>query len=128
MTQEEKIKDLEQRVAIIGKSNSALCKELEHFKRVAAGQKGRMQQLSKDVQKWKAYGKEADELNEKRIAKIDEQTKIIEGLNSQVKQLSDVSKEQSEKIKKLREELVVANANLEYYKELPWYKRIFFKG
>ena len=128
MTQEEKIKDLEQRVAIMGEAHSALCEELEHFKRVAAGQKGRMQQLSKEVQKWKDYGKEADELNEKRIAKIDEQTKIIEGLNSQVKQLSDVSREQSEKIKKLREELVVANANLEYYKELPWYKRIFFKG
>ena len=67
-------------------------------------------------------------MNEKRIAKIDEQTKIIEGLNSQVKQLSDASKEQCEKIKKLREELVVANASLEYYKELPWFKRIFFKG
>lgn len=102
--------------------------EITSLKHQLAGQKGRMQQLSKEVQKWKDYGKEADELNEKRIAKIDEQTKIIEGLNSQVKQLSDASKEQCEKIKKLREELVVANANLEYYKELPWYKRIFFKG
>lgn len=102
--------------------------EITSLKRQLAGSKGRNKQLTKDVEKWKAYGKEADELNEKRIAKIDEQTKIIEGLNSQVKQLSDVSKEQSEKIKKLREELVVANASLEYYKELPWYKRIFFKG
>lgn len=102
--------------------------EITSLKHQLTGQKGRMQQLSKEVQKWKDYGKEADELNEKRIAKIDEQTKIIEGLNSQVKQLSDASKEQYEKIKKLREELVVANANLEYYKELPWYKRIFFKG
>lgn len=102
--------------------------EKTSLKHQLAGQKGRMQQLSKEIQKWKDYGKEADELNEKRIAKIDEQTKIIEGLNSQVKQLSDASKEQCEKIKKLREELVVANAILEYYKELPWYKRIFFKG
>ena len=106
----------------------SLQEEITHLKRVVAGQKGRMQQLSKEVQKWKDYGKEADELNERRIAKIDEQTKIIEGLNSQVKQLGDVSREQAEKIKKLREELVVANANLEYYKELPWYRRIFFKG
>jgi cell division protein FtsL len=65
---------------------------------------------------------------EKLNSKIEEQEKVIEGLNSQVKQLSDVSREQAEKIKKLREELVVANANLEYYKELPWFKRIFFKG
>ena len=109
-------------------TDSALCSDLEHWKKVAAGLKGRNKQLMQDVEKWKAYGNEADELNEKRIAKIDEQTKIVEGLNSQVKQLSDVSREQAEKIKKLREELVVANANLEYYKELPWYRRIFFKG
>ena len=102
--------------------------EIKHLKMTIAGQKGRLQQLSKELLKWKDYGKEADELNEKRISEIDEQTKIIEGLNSQVKQLSDSSKEQCEKIKNLREELVVANANLEYYKELPWFKRIFFKG
>lgn len=106
----------------------SLEEEITSLKRQLAGSKGRNKQLMQDVEKWKAYWKEADEINEKRIAKIDEQTKIIEGLNSQVKQLSDVSKEQSEKIKKLREELVVANANLEYYKELPWYRRIFFKG
>lgn len=128
MTQEEKIKDLEERIAAMSSTDSALCADLEHWKKVASGSKGRNKQLMQDVEKWKAYGKEADEMNERRIAKIDEQTKIIEGLNSQVKQLGDVSKEQAEKIKKLREELVVANANLEYYKELPWYRRIFFKG
>lgn len=107
---------------------SSLEAEVASLKHQLAGSKGRNRQLTQDVEKWKAYGKEADELNEKRVAKIDEQTRIIEGLNSQVKQLSDVSKEQSEKIKKLREELGTANANLEYYKELPWYRRIFFKG
>ena len=49
MTQEEKIKDLEERIAVMQATDSALCEELEHFKRVAAGQKGRMQQLSKEV-------------------------------------------------------------------------------
>lgn len=106
----------------------SLEEEITSLKRQLAGSKGRNKQLMQDVEKWKAYGKEADEMNEKRIAKIDEQTRIIEGLNSQVKQLSDVSKEQSEKIKKLREELGTANSILEYYKELPWYRRIFFKG
>lgn len=106
----------------------SLEEEITSLKRQLAGCKGRNKQLTQDVEKWKAYGKEADELNEKRIAKINEQTKVIEGLNSQVKQLSDVSGKQAEKIKKLREELVVANAILEYYKELPWYRRIFFKG
>jgi len=106
----------------------SLEEEITSLKRQLAGSKGRNKQLMQDVEKWKAYGKEADEMNEKRIAKIDEQNRIIECLNSQVKQLSDVSKEQSEKIKKLREELGTANSILEYYKELPWYRRIFFKG
>ena len=127
MTQEEKIKDLEKRIAIMQESDSALCADLEHWKKVAAGSKGRNKQLMQDVEKWKAYGKEADELNEKRIAKIDEQTKVIEGLNSQVKQLSDVSREQAEKIKALRKELSDAKETIEHYKELRWYRRIFFK-
>lgn len=106
----------------------SLEEEIISLKRQLAGSKGRNKQLAQDVEKWKTYGKVADEMNEKCIAKIDEQGKVIDGLNSQVRQLGDTSKEQAEKIKKLREELVVANANLEYYKELPWYRRIFFKG
>ena len=88
MTQEEKIKDLEERIAIIQATNSELCADLDHWKKVAAGQKGRMQQLAQDVERWKAYGKEADELNEKRIGKIEELEKVIEGLNSQVKTIN----------------------------------------
>ena len=128
MTQEEKIKDLEQRLAMVDADNSALCADLEHWKKVAAGLKGRNKQLVQDVGKWKAYGKEADELNEKRIAKIDEQGKVIDGLNSQVRQLGNASKEQAEEIKALRKELSDAKEVIEYYKELPWYRRIFFKG
>ena len=128
MTQEEKIKDLEQRLAMVDADNSALCTDLEHWKKVAAGLKGRNKQLTQDVEKWKAYGKEADEMNEKRIAKIDEQEKVIDGLNSQVRQLSNASKEQAEEIKALRKELFDAKEVIEHYKELPWYRRIFFKG
>lgn len=128
MTQEEKIRDLEERIAAMSATDSALCADLEHWKKVASGSKGRNKQLMQDVEKWKAYGKEADELNEKRIAKIDEQEKVMDGLNSQVKQLSDVSREQSEKIKALRKELSDAKETIEHYKGLPWYRRIFFKG
>lgn len=128
MTQEEKIKDLEQRVAIMGEANSSLCKDLEHFKRVAAGQKGRMQQLAQDAERWKAYGKEADELNEKRIGKIEELEKVIEGLNSQVKTITDISNKRLQIINSLRVELTEARETISLYKGLPWYKRIFFKG
>jgi len=106
----------------------SLEEEITSLKRQLAGSKSRNKQLSQDVEKWKAYGKEADEMNEKRIDKIDEQSKIIEGLNSQVRQLSSSSKEQAEKIKALRKELFDAREVIEHYKELPWFRRIFFKG
>ena len=112
----------------MSEANSELCKDLEHFKRVAAGQKGRMQQLAQDVERWKAYGKEADELNEKRIGKIEEQEKVIEGLNSQVKTITDISNKRLQIINSLRIELTEARENIRHYKGLPWYKRIFFKG
>ena len=106
----------------------SLEEEITSLKWQLAGRKSRNKQLSQDVEKWKAYGKEADEMNEKRIDKIDEQSKIIEGLNSQVRQLSSSSKEQAEKIKALRKELFDAREVIEHYKELPWFRRIFFKG
>lgn len=81
-----------------------------------------------DVEKWKAYGKEADELNEKRISKIDEQEKVIDGLNSQVKSITDISNKRLQIITSLRVELTEAKETIEHYKELPWYRRIFFKG
>ena len=48
MTQEEKIKDLEERIAIMQESDSALCADLEHWKKVAAGSKGRNKQLAEE--------------------------------------------------------------------------------
>ena len=127
MTQEEKIKDLEQRVAIMGEVHSALCEELEHFKRVAAGQKGRMQQLSKEVQKWKDYGKEADELNEARISKIDDlknaislKELFISQLQSQVSSLIEAKKELECMVNALK-------ANKEYYENLSWWERLTYK-
>ena len=45
MTQEEKIKDLEEKIAIMKVTDSALCADLEHWKKVAAGLKGHNGQL-----------------------------------------------------------------------------------
>ena len=44
MTQEEKIKDLEERIAIMQAADSELCADLAHWKKVAAGLKGRNKQ------------------------------------------------------------------------------------
>ena len=106
----------------------SLEEEITSLKRQLAGSKGRNKKLAQDVEKWKAYVKSGDENDKKRVAKISEQAKIIEGLNYQVRQLGDASREQAEKINALRKELSDAQETIKHYKEHPWYRRIFFKG
>ena len=132
MTQEEKIKDLEQRIAMMDADNSALCADLEHWKKVAAGLKGHNRQLAKRVEHYKQLDLEGDELYEKRLAEIDrlkssveEKEATIAGLESQISKMSETMREQSNRIECLKGDVGVAEANLEYYKSLPWYKKIF---
>ena len=134
MTQEEKIKDLEQCIALIDADNSALCADLEHWKKVAAGLKGRNKQLAERVEHYKHLDLEGDKLYEKRLAEIDglkssieEKNATIVGLESQVKKMSETIKEQAGRIEELKGDAAVAEANLEYYKSLPWWKKIFEK-
>lgn len=134
MTQEEKIKDLEERIAMMDADNSALCVDLEHWKKVAAGLKGHNRQLAKRVEHYKQLDLEGDELYEKRLAEIDclkssikEKDATIAGLESQISKMSETMREQSERIECLKSDVGVAKANLEYYKTLPWWKKIFEK-
>ena len=134
MTQEEKIKDLEKRIAIMQSSDSELCADLAHWKKVAAGLKGRNKQLSERVEHYKQLDLEGDELYEKSLAEIDRLKSIIEekdttiaGLESQINQMSKTMREQSNRIECLKSDVGVAEANLEYYKSLPWWKKIFKK-
>ena len=132
MTQEEKIKDLEERIAIMDATDSALCTDLEHWKKVAAGLKGHNRQLAKRVEHYKQLDLEGDELYEKRLAEIDrlkssieEKEATIAGLQSQVKEMSETLRKQANRIEELKGELSVSEANIEYYKSLPWWKKIF---
>ena len=132
MTQEEKIKDLEQRIAMMDADNSALCADLEHWKKVAAGLKGHNRQLAKRVEHYKQLDLDGDELYEKRLAEIDrlessikEKDATIAGLESQISKMSETMREQSNRIECLKGDVGVAEANLEYYKSLPWWKKIF---
>ncbi len=132
MTQEEKIKDLEQRIAMMDADNSALCADLEHWKKVAAGLKGHNRQLAKRVEHYKQLDLEGDELYEKRLAEIErlkssikEKDATIAGLESQISKMSETMREQSNRIESLKGDVGVAEANLEYYKSLPWWKKLF---
>lgn len=134
MTQEEKIKDLEERIAIMQAADSELCADLAHWKKVASGLKGHNSQLAKRVEHYKQLDLEGDVLYEKRLAEIDclkssigEKDATIAGLESQISKMSKTMREQSERIDCLKSDVGVAKANLEYYKTLPWWKKIFEK-
>ena len=134
MTQEEKIKDLEERIAMMDADNSALCADLEHWKKVAAGLKGHNKQLKLRVEHYEQLDLEGDVLYEKRLAEIDclkssieEKDATIDGLESQINKMSQTMREQANRIECLKSDVGVAEANLEYYKSLPWWKKIFKK-
>ena len=124
MKQEEKIKDLEERIAFMDADNSALAEDLAHWKKVAAGLKGKVKQLTRLVEHYKALDKEGDEINEKRIAQIEEKERVIKGLQEQVNQLANENKV-------LKDDNAIAKDAINNLKELvkemekPWYKKIF---
>ena len=124
MTQEEKIKDLEQRLALMDADNSALLVDLEHWKKVAAGTKGRNKQLAERVEHYKNLDLEGDMLYEKALADIDAKNKVIEGLHSQVKELSNKVNELNDEKVKLKAENIDLDIALKY-EQLPWWKKIF---
>lgn len=74
--------------------------------------------------------KERDDLNNCVSKLLDEKKryeKINNGLESQVQALGkEIGKLKFELVKK-NEDYETVKANLDYYKSLPWYKRIFFK-
>jgi predicted nucleic acid-binding Zn-ribbon protein len=112
--------------------NSALAVDLAQLKKVAAGLKGRNKQLAERVEHYKQLDLEGDELYEKRLSEIDrlkssieEKDTTIAGLESQINKMSQTMREQSNRIECLKSDVGVAEANLEYYKSLPWYKKIF---
>ena len=124
MTQEEKIKDLEQRLALMDADNSALLVDLEHWKKVAAGTKGRNKQLAERVEHYKNLDLEGDILYEKALADIDAKNKVIDGLHSQVKELSNKVNELNDEKVKLKAENIDLDIALKY-EQLPWWKKIF---
>ena len=88
----------------------SLQEEITHLKRVVAGQKGRLQQMSAE--------------NERLNRVIKEKDMAIQGLEYQVRDMSEAMKKQSNRIEELKGDVAVAEANLEYYKTLPWWKKI----
>ena len=123
MTQEEKIKDLEQRIALMDADNSALCADLEHYKKVASGLKGRNKQLSERIKHYKELDLEGDTLYEAKIAELEEKNKIIEGLQCQVNKIAEKNKTLETELDANKDLIDEMNATIN--KQKPWWKKIF---
>ena len=121
MKQEEKIKDLEERISLIEADNSALLTDLTHWKNVANGLKGRNKQLSERLQHYKELDLEGDGLYEKKIAECEEKDKVISGLNSQASKLNRCIESKDNEIKALSEKLETMQKQV----SMPWWKKIF---
>ena len=128
---QKRIKDLEERIAIMEATDSALCADLEHWKKVAAGLKGSNKKLSERVEHYKSLDLEGDVLYEKALADVEkknvelnEKDKVIIGLQSQVTELNA----KLTKVTHERNELKATNTDLELalrYEQMPWWKKIF---
>ena len=124
MTQEEKIKDLEERIALMDADNSALAVDLAQLKKVAAGLKGRNKQLAERIEHYRQLDLEGDALYEKKIAECDEKDKVIEGLRCQVNDIVIKNKEFEATVfakQELIDELELTIHEL----QKPWWKKVF---
>ena len=114
MTQEEKIKDLEQRIALMDADNSALVADLAHFKKVAAGLKGRNKQLAERIKHYKNLDLEGDHLYEDKIKELEDAQREIQSLRSfrndlvpitKVKELENSIENKNQFIEQLQEKV-----------------------
>ena len=104
--------------------NSALCVDLAHWKKVAAGLKGRNKQLAERIEYYRQLDLEGDALYEKKIAECDEKDKVIEGLRCQVNDIVIKNKEFEATVfakQELIDELELTIHEL----RKPWWKKIF---
>lgn len=123
MTQEEKIKDLEQRIALMDADSSALCADLAHWKNVAKGLKGYNSQLKRRVEHYRALDLEGDGLYEKKIAELEDAKRKIAELEKQVKAYMDKCDDLNVEIRglKCKNETL---ADILEYETTPWWKKL----
>lgn len=86
---------------------------------------GEIKKLRERVEYYKSYAEEGDELNEKKVEKIEwlsnELNKSEENLEKSLKH----AKTLLEKIATLEKQNATMRKTIESYKALPWYKRLF---
>lgn len=146
--QQKTIMELKEKCAALTTSGEEMGREINLLKETLGGYRTsnanyrrHIDALKEKVEHLTVLNREGDELNERRIAEIERlkvmlcskdttierKDKVIAGLQSQVQELNEAIKEQTDRIVKLKGYAAIAEANLEYYQSLPWYKKLFKK-
>lgn len=108
--------------------------EVIFLRRQNASLRGLNGALVKETQRYKNLDIEGDHLYEKSIAMnenlqdmVKEKEKKIETLQLEITTLRETINEKNDIISNIKGDVAVAEANLEHYINLPWYKKIFAK-
>lgn len=170
MTKEQ---DMQKTIDVLKKEGEVMGREIISLKRQIGGYKAANDRYRKDLEKCKkeaqeevsrlhaelnkekAYGKEADELNEQKAQRIDTLGKALDDMTEQrgvaikdVEKVNELNAELSKKLadkddalstareqiatvsqnnKDLSDEICALQAQIDWYNNLPWYKKIFVK-
>lgn len=136
-----RVKQLEESEHLIMKDRDRLLAENASLKHQLGGFMRSNAEYKKKVEHYKQLDKEGDELNERRIAEIDDlkdklkeaercvhgKERVIDGLNDQAMGLRETISAQEALIKDLRGDLTAYEANTEWFNALPWWKKMFTK-
>lgn len=125
LTMLEELKKLKQDLETYKKSGIELGNEIITLKRQNAGLKGLNKQLQKRVEHYKQLDLEGDELNEKKIEKIDWLSKELKKANETAEKQSKYVNSLQEKNLALGKENTSLRTTIENYKKMPWYKKVF---
>ena len=165
----EKEQDMQKTIDVLKKEGEVMGREIISLKRQIGGYKAANDRYRKDLEKCKkevyclhtelnkekAYGKEADELNEQKAQSIDTLKEALDDMTEQrgaaikdVEKVNELNAELSKKLadkddvlstareqiaatsqknKDLHDEICACKAQIDWYNNLPWYKKIFVK-
>lgn len=115
-------------IAALRKSGGEMGREITSLKHSIAGQKGRLELFAKELRQAKDEIKENRKTIECKNGTIEIRNETIDGLEQKVRALQETIVERNKTIQALKDDVTFYKTNYEYFKGLPWYKRIFFKG
>lgn len=116
------------RIEVLEEKNEKQACEIGKLKMTNGGLKTSNENYKKKVENLKALNRECDELNEKRIAELEEKGRIIDGLQAQVSAIVDENKKLTARLKDAEDECESYVLKYRNMLALPWYRKMFFKG